>query len=254
MGGVQPNLGLFTSIADLRTWITNAKQATTAIMGGGKVEGVDEEDHQVAMRDGHKITCRVYRPASAPAGGSPLVIIYHGGGFCIGGLENEELLCRRVVEQFGAVAVNVDYRLAPEWKFPHAPEDSWDATKWAASNASSLGADPTKGFIIGGTSAGGNITAIVSLLARDEKLNPPVTGSLLMIPFYVDSNFVPEEWKKDYKSWDQNKDAPILSRQATELFMNNYLPEVEKRGDPMLSPALWKGGSKGLPPAVFQVC
>jgi acetyl esterase/lipase len=149
--------------------------------------------------------------------------------------------------------VNVDYRLAPEYKFPTAAEDSWDATKWAASNASSLGADPTKGFIIGGTSAGGNITAIVSLLARDEKLSPPVTGTLLMIPFYVDSSVVPEAWKPDYKSWEQNKDAPILSQKATQLFSSNYIPEGTDRSNPMFSPALWKDGFAGLPPAVFQV-
>jgi acetyl esterase/lipase len=75
----------------------------------------------------------------------------------------------------------------------------------AVENASSLGADPTKGFIIGGTSAGGNITAVVSLLARDDKLSPPITGTLLMIPFYVADTHVPDSWKADYQSWEQNK-------------------------------------------------
>ncbi len=124
----------------------------------------------------------------------------------------------------------------------------------AAANASSLGADPSKGFITGGTSAGGNITAVVSLLARDEKLSPPVTGTLLMIPFYVAHQFIPESWKADYNSWEQNKYAPILSQKACNLFIDNYFPDASKRNDPLMSPALWPTGFAGLPPAVFQVC
>lgn len=130
MGGQQPNLGLFPDIPSLRTWITNAKLATASLMGGDAISGIAEKDHQVEMRDGHKITCRVYSLEKAKEGGSPMFIAYHGGGWCIGGLENEEMLCRKVVSELGCVAVNVDYRLAPEWKFPVAVEDSWDATKW----------------------------------------------------------------------------------------------------------------------------
>lgn len=74
-----------------------------------------------------------------------------------------------------------------------------------------------------------------------------------MIPFYCGSEFIPEHWKPDYNSWEQNKDAPILSQKACDLFVDNYLPEKERRGDPRMSPALWKGGLQGLPPAVFQV-
>jgi len=79
-------------------------------MGTGTT-GVKEHDHQVAVRDGSQITCRVYQPESGPpAGGSPLAVIFHGGGWCIGGLENEELLCRLLVTRLGVTAVNVDYR------------------------------------------------------------------------------------------------------------------------------------------------
>ncbi|KAK5170911.1 uncharacterized protein LTR77_004055 [Saxophila tyrrhenica] len=240
MGGNQPDLGLFPGIPELRAWITSTKLATAAQMGAGKIEGVVEEEHQVKMRDGESITVRTYRPEKKPEGGSAMFVVYHGGGWCIGGLENEELLARKVVEKLGAVVVNVDYRLAPEWK--------------ATSNASSLGADPSKGFVIGGTSAGGNITAVISLMARDEKLSPPITGTLLMIPFYVSHQYIPESWKPDYNSWEQNRNAPILSQKACNLFIDNYLPDVSKRNDPLMSPALWPTGLKGLPPAVFQVC
>ena len=129
MGGQKLDLGMFPDIPSLRKWITDAKQAMTAEMGG-QSEGVKEEDHQVSMRDGAKITCRVYRPESKPAGGSALSVILHGGGWCIGGLENEELLCRLLTSKLGMVCVNVDYRLAPEHKFPAAVNDCHDATKW----------------------------------------------------------------------------------------------------------------------------
>lgn len=75
-----------------------------------------------------------------------------------------------------------------------------------------------------------------------------------MIPVYCDSAFIPESWKADYKAWDQNRASPILTREATDLFMNNYCPEVERRKDPLLSVALWKDALKGMPPSIFQVC
>lgn len=98
---------------------------------GGKFPGVKETDHQVSMRDNATIACRVYAPEQA-SGGCPLVVIYHGGGWCIGGLENEELLCRLLTSKLGCVCVNVDYRLAPEHKFPVPVHDSLDATKWVS--------------------------------------------------------------------------------------------------------------------------
>ena len=97
------------------------------------------------------------------------------------------------------------------------------------------------------------MTAVVAHQCRDDKLSPPITGCLLMIPFYCVSDFIPEAWKSDYKSWEQNKSAPILTRAATDLFMDNYCPE-EKRKDPLLSVALWPNALAGLPPSYFQIC
>ncbi|RMZ26805.1 hypothetical protein D0859_09135 [Hortaea werneckii] len=247
-----PDIGQFPSIDALRKWIIQSKAAMSAQIGG-KVPGVKETDHQVSMRDGATIACRVYAPEQASTG-SPLVVIYHGGGWCIGGLENEELLCRLLTSKLGCVCVNVDYRLAPEHKFPAPVHDSLDATKWAAENASSLGADPSKGFIIGGTSAGGNITAVISHIWRDEKLKPAITGAHLMIPAICHASHFPSEYAKDYKSWDQNKDATVLSRQATDLFTGNYLRDKSDAGNPLFSPLLFPTGHKDLPASYFQVC
>ena len=113
----------------MRSWITESKKAMSAEMGSA-ISGVKEHDQQVQMRDGSNIACRVYQPETPPSGGSALAIIFHGGGWCIGGLENEELLCRLLTSRLGMVSVNVDYRLAPEHKFPVAVHDCHDATKW----------------------------------------------------------------------------------------------------------------------------
>ncbi|KAK3683033.1 hypothetical protein LTR37_020631 [Vermiconidia calcicola] len=253
MGGQAPDLGVFPDIESLRQWISAAKQATSAVMGGN-FETVKETDHQVSMRDGAEITCRVYSPEKPPADGSPLVVLFHGGGWCIGGLENEELQCRLMTSKLGVTAVNVDYRLAPEHKFPTPVHDCHDATKWAASNASSLGADPSKGFVIGGTSAGGNMTAVVAHQCRDDKMSPPLTGCLLMIPAYCHVDSVPEKYKKDYQSYEQNKNAPILTQKAIDLFTDNYIPNASDRKDPLYSPLLWPTGHANLPPSFFQIC
>ena len=117
---------MFPDIPSLRTWIVEAKKNMSAEMGQS-IPGVSEKDHQVTMRDGESITCRVY--TSEKEGGA-LGVIIHGGGWCIGGLENEELLCRLCCSKFGMVMVNMDYRLAPEHKFPVPVYDCYDATKW----------------------------------------------------------------------------------------------------------------------------
>lgn len=126
MGGQAPDLGMFPDIASLRNWIIEAKKNLTATFE--PVPGIKEErDHQITVRDGSKITVRTYEPEKS---GGPLAVVYHGGGWCIGGLENEELLCRNMCGKLGMAVVNVDYRLAPEYKFPTAHNDSYDATKW----------------------------------------------------------------------------------------------------------------------------
>ncbi|KAH9818136.1 alpha/beta hydrolase fold, partial [Teratosphaeria destructans] len=238
------------TVEELIKWFTATKQAMNAQLGS-TMPGVKETDHQITVRDGTKITVRSYQPETPPSGGSPLAVIFHGGGWCVGGLENEELLCRLICSKLGITALNVDYRLAPAHKFPTCIHDAFDATKWAADNASYLGADTSKGFIIGGTSAGGNLACVISHLWRDEKMQPLLTGTHLMIPALP--SHVPEKYKQDYNSWEQNKDAPILSRKACDLFLDNYI-EPKDRASPLFSPLLFPTGHAGLPPTYFQIC
>ena len=89
----------------------------------------EEKDQHITVRDGASILVQTYTPEKI---GGPLYVMYHGGGWCIGDLESEDLLCRLLCGQLGLVVVNVDYRLAPEHTFPTAHNDCWDATKWVS--------------------------------------------------------------------------------------------------------------------------
>ena len=85
-------------------------------------------------------------------------------------------------------------------------------------------------------------------------MTPVITGCLLMIPAYIYHKFVPEKYKADYKSWEQNEYAPILSQKAANLFMDNYIPDEEERKNPLYSVLLWETGHHDLPASYFQIC
>ena len=221
-------------------------------MGPPPPNMVASEQH-IPVKDGSKIRVRVIKPKEESGG--PLLVMYHGGGFTIGSLEAEEANCRHLVTAFNAVCVSVGYRLAPEFKFPTAVDDAWDALRWAAENAKALGADPSKGFVVGGTSAGGNIAAVMAHWAQDEKLNPPLTGQWLCIPAVLSeptaAKVLPEKYKKLYLSHEQIVDLPAgLNKKAVDFFMSCYKPDDD---DPKFNAFIWPGGQKGLPPAYLQV-
>ena len=129
--GGSPDLGVFPDIPSLQTFFEQAKAAMGEDFSGKPLAAVKETDHQVKMRDGHAIIVRTYQPQNVPEAGA-LGVLYHGGGWCIGGLFNEENLCRRMANQLGMTVANVDYRMGPEWRFPTAHYDCFDATKWVS--------------------------------------------------------------------------------------------------------------------------
>lgn len=124
------------------------------------------------------IPVRVYRPAAE--GPFPLLIYYHGGGWVICDLDTHDNTCRTLCAGARCVTISVDYRLAPEHKFPAAFDDSYAAVEWAAANAARLGADPAR-LAVGGDSAGGNLAAAVALSARDGR-GPAISRQLLIYP------------------------------------------------------------------------
>ncbi|KIW22106.1 uncharacterized protein PV07_12522 [Cladophialophora immunda] len=213
--------------------------------------GVVEKDSTILARDGHPIPVRFYSPTVPSTKGYPLVVAFHGGGFCLGGLDGEEADCREFVKRHQCICVNVDYRLAPEYPFPTGVNDSWDALKWIAEHTAELKADPSKGFIVEGCSAGANLAAVVSLMARDKKLSPPLTGELLKIPCLLTADAVPAEYKPLYRSYEQNEDAAILPTPAIQIFWDSYKGDTSSW---LFNPFNHPDGHAGLPPVYFQVC
>jgi acetyl esterase len=127
------------------------------------------------------IPVRLYRPAGTAASDIlPAMVYYHGGGWLLGGLDSHDVVCRRFANAARCRVVSVDYRMAPEVKFPAAVDDCSAVTDWAIRQASSLGIDPTK-VAVGGDSAGGNLAAVMALMARDGDL-PPLAYQLLIYP------------------------------------------------------------------------
>ncbi len=127
------------------------------------------------------IPVRLYRPAGTAATDVlPALIYYHGGGWLLGGLDSHDVVCRRFANAARCRVVSVDYRMAPEHKFPAAVDDCEAATRWAVANAGTLGIDASK-VAVGGDSAGGNLAAVMAIMARDGTL-PPLVFQVLIYP------------------------------------------------------------------------
>ncbi|KIY01939.1 uncharacterized protein Z520_02077 [Fonsecaea multimorphosa CBS 102226] len=240
----------YSNLDDFKAMVDKRNADAMKILGSPPPE-VKQTELEYPTADGTKLRAKLYQPTNPPKNGSPLIVMYHGGGFCIGAPEGEEQTCRNFVQAFGAVCISASYRLAPQFKFPYAPKDSWDCLKWAAANAKSWGADPSIGFVIGGTSAGGNITAVLAHVARDEKLSPPLTGQYLAIPAVLPASKVPEKYKEYFLSYEQNQNAPVLPVAAIDMFMRGYEPD-ESDGI-WYAPFNHPNGHKDQPPALFQI-
>ncbi len=207
------------------------------IVGRFPLAGV--ENRRLPGRAG-EIPVRIYRPTGAgPLG---LLVFYHGGGFALGGLDSHDALCRRIAAENGLLVVSVDYRLAPEHKFPAAVEDASDALAWVAEHASQLGGDPGRLFVMG-DSAGGNLSAVVSLLARDAG-GPRIAAQVLVYPVV--------DIAGSHPSKDLYPDTAVLPREAMDFYSAAYLRQPADAQDPRVSPLL-APDLRGLPPALILV-
>ncbi|PTU17989.1 hypothetical protein P175DRAFT_0444776 [Aspergillus ochraceoroseus IBT 24754] len=205
----------------------------------------------IAMRDGYESETRVFKPVSAPEAGSPLVVLIYGGGFVVGTSLQLVPFARAIAKAYGATVVAVSYRLAPECPFPAAPNDVWDSLKWVAANATSLGADPSQGFVVGGVSAGGNLTCVAAQKAVKEKLSPPLTGIWVCIPVTtVTVEGLPEKYRDDWVSRTQNADALILSTADIDFLRDAYEPDAASED---FSPFVYPDVAADIPPAFIQV-
>jgi acetyl esterase len=179
---------------------------------------------------------RLYRGAAT--GTLPVLVFFHGGGWVVGDIESHDTVCRHLANRAGCAVVSVDYRLAPEHKFPAAVEDCLAATAWVAGNAAALGVDAAR-LAVGGDSAGGNLAAVVSLLARDRDA-PRIIQQLLIYPA--------TDAAMRHDSIGRFAEGYVLTRATMRWFYDQYLRAPEDAADWQASP-LAAPDLKGLPPA-----
>jgi len=194
----------------------------------------------VAQGPGGPIPLRVYRPAGVAASVAlPGLMYFHGGGWVIGDLDTHDVLCRQLTAEAGVTVVNVDYRLAPEHRFPAAVEDSLAATEWVSANAAPLGADRGR-LAVAGDSAGGNLSAVVSLRARGSG-GPPIAFQLLVYPA--------TDLTRSAASHKENGEGYLLTNELMAWFMAHYFGGEGDLRHPDASP-LFVEDLSGLPPAL----
>lgn len=188
--------------------------------------------------NGGKIHLRVYTPKNTK-GRFPIVVYYHGGGFVIANLDVYDASAQALAEQSQAVVVSVAYRLAPEHKFPTAHLDAFTAYEWVIKNAVNLKADPAK-IAVAGESAGGNLAANVSIMARDKHIMIPVAQVLIYPIAQADMN------TESYKMY---ADAKPLNKAMMTWFTEKYLYTSIEAQDPKIS--LINANLKNLPPTTI---
>ena len=178
---------------------------------------------------------RAYRPVKEEV--LPALVYFHGGGWTIGDVDTHDVLCRQLALGARCAVFSVDYRLAPEYPFPAAVEDCWAATRYVAENADKL---KIRGLAVGGDSAGGNLAAVVSLMARDAGA-PAIDFQLLIYPA--------TDQRCASASHERNGQGYLLTRDAIGYFRGNYLPNEKDWADWRASPLLAKSHGN-LPPAL----
>ncbi|MET4238442.1 alpha/beta hydrolase [Bradyrhizobium sp. RT10b] len=169
---------------------------------------------------------------------SPALVFFHGGGWVIGDLDSHDVVCRQLAVEGALIVISVDYRLAPEHKFPAAADDAIAATKWIAANARELGIDAAR-LSIGGDSAGGNLAAVVALTARDGN-GPEIAGQVLIYPA--------TDFAMTHGSHSEPETSVLLTHSVIRWFRDHYLNGTADIHDWRASPARAKSLA-GLPPA-----
>ncbi|MGY4570094.1 MULTISPECIES: alpha/beta hydrolase [Bradyrhizobium] len=184
------------------------------------------------------IPARIYTPNTLRKkdGLAPCLVFFHGGGWVIGDLDTHEVVCQKLAHEGELIVISIDYRLAPEHRFPAAVDDAVTATRWVAANAGDLGIDGER-LIVGGDSAGGNLAAVVALTARDG--GPKLAAQLLIYPA--------TDFSRKHPSHREPETSILLTHSVIGWFANHYLGDADNN-DWRASPARAKDFA-GLPPA-----
>lgn len=196
------------------------------------------QELSIAVDDG-EIPARLYVPEGGP--GLPVMVHFHGGGWVYLDLDTHDAYCRQLANRAGVAVLAVEYRKAPEHPFPTPVEDCYRALCWAASNAEDLGVDGNRVGVVG-DSAGGNLAAAVTLMARDNG-GPDIRLQVLTYPA-VDAAMA-------HASIEENADAPLLGRPQMKWFWQHYVPKGSDVHQARLSP-LYAESHENLPPAFIS--
>ncbi|NHV26839.1 alpha/beta hydrolase [Burkholderia sp. D-99] len=236
------------AVAEAPASLDALRQATDTALRGwhGPLETVDRtETFEVPTRDGQQIRVRAYWPSVTSAGAArqPAIVYAHGGGWCLGTLELYDNPCRALANATQCVVLSVDYRLAPEHRFPVPLEDFCDALDWVCHEAAGLGLDPAR-IAVGGDSAGGNLAAAACLVAR-ERGGPPIAHQLLLYP--------PLDASMSSTSYRTCGQGYYLTQEIMRYCFDMYLTDPADGGSPCVSP-LRAASLEGLPPATLLAC
>jgi len=228
------------SVAEARAQPSPADAVKAVLKDQGKsapMPAVKMQDMTYPIADGTQ-PLRIYTPENAGPGPLPVIVYYHGGGWVIADINTYESSALALAAKTKAIVVSVEYRHAPEHKFPAAHEDSFAAYKWVLANAGTFGGDPAR-VAVAGESAGGNLAANVAIMARDQKVQMPL-HMLLVYPISGTDMNTP--------SYIANQNAMPLSKGAMGWFVGQTLAKPEDAMSPMLN-LTTKADLAGLPPA-----
>ncbi len=220
------------SIDNQRKWMEKFARAQM-----GAAPAVSRVQDRSIPGPGGQVPIRVYTPEGRQP--LPVLVYFHGGAFTMGSINTEDPLCRALANGAGCIVVSVEYRLAPEHKFPAGVEDCYAATSWVAGHAAELGGDAAR-LAVGGSSAGGNLAAVVALMARDRG-GPELIFQLLLYPV-TNCAF-------DTRSYLENGDGYMLTRESMMWHWDLYLGSRSEGHHPYASP-LRADDLSGLPPAL----
>lgn len=211
----------------------DAFDQSSALMSLGGDEDVQVEHLSFTARDGHTLQARLYSPGTRIAGTrSPAVVYFHGGGYVVGSLDSHDALCRDLALDCDLPVLAVDYRLAPQWRFPTASHDAEDAWAGVIEQADALGFDPQR-LVVAGDSVGGSLAAQVGttdVLPRLRVLIYPVTDATSQTP-----------------SLQRFATGHLLETATLEWFYQHYAPDLAQRLDPRLSPLLGPVATPDVP-------
>ena len=227
----------FTYTSDLT--VTRARemvQAMQAVRPDG--ESVAHVEDRLIPGPAGEVPIRIYYPEGK--GPFPVLVFFHTGGWQVGNLDTQDPLCRQITNRAGCSVVAVDYRLAPEHPFPAAVEDCYEATRWVATHAAEFQGDPSR-IAVGGDSSGGNLAAVIALMARDRG-NPKLAFQLMMFPA--------TDFRLSTPSMEELGEGYNVTKPQMIWIRNNYLPNQADWTNPFASPLLAPDLS-GLPPALI---